>query len=131
MEPAVAVNCAVAEPEATVTAAGTVSAALVLDSDTLAPPDPAAFDKVTVQVEAAPDKRLSGKHDTAATTTAVAPPTLQYPTSRQPLTDPPRSTASINIAFSPSNALLKPIGNVKTRELPLFWIVVPFKSTVH
>jgi hypothetical protein len=131
MEPAVAANCAVAEPEATVTAAGTVSAARLLDSNTPAPPGPAAFDKVTVPVEVAPDRRLLGKHDTAATTTVVAAPTLQYPTSRHPLIDPPRSTASISIAFSPSNALLKLIGNIKTRESPLSWTVVPFKSTVH
>jgi hypothetical protein len=130
-EPAVAVNSAVADPGATVTAAGTVSAAMLLDSDTLAPPVPAAFDRVTVQVELAPDKRLLGKHDSAATATAVAPPTLQYPSSRHPLIDPPRSTAIISIALSPSNALLKLIGNIKTRALPLSWTVVPFKSTVH
>jgi hypothetical protein len=76
MEPAVAVNRAVAAPEATVTAAGTVSAALVLDSDTLAPPDPAAFDKTTVQVETAPDRRLIGEHDTAATTVGATKPML-------------------------------------------------------
>jgi hypothetical protein len=89
MEPAVAVKRAVAEPEATVTAAGTVSAARLLESNTLAPQGPPAFDKVTVQVEVAPDQRLLGKHDTAATPTPAAAPTLQSPNSRQPLIDPP------------------------------------------
>ena len=63
MVPAVAVNCPLAEPEATVTVAGTVRAARLLKSDTAAPPEPAAFDRVTVQVELAPDKRLLGAHD--------------------------------------------------------------------
>jgi hypothetical protein len=76
MVPAVAVNCAVAEPEATVTAAGTVRAARLLESDTGTPPEPAAFDRVTVQVELAPDKRLLGKHDIAFTTVGATKPTL-------------------------------------------------------
>ena len=68
MEPAMAVNCAVAEPEATVTAAGTVRAARLLESETGTTPEPATLDRVTVQVELAPDKRLLGKHDIALTT---------------------------------------------------------------
>jgi hypothetical protein len=76
MEPAVAVNCAVAEPEATVTAAGTVSAAGLLESETGTPPEPATFDRVTVQVELAPDKRLSGEHDIAFTIVGATKPML-------------------------------------------------------
>jgi hypothetical protein len=65
----VAVNVAVVLPATTVTEAGTVNAAALLDSVTVAPP---VFDTVTVQVELPPDPRLAGAHVSALTTVAVA-----------------------------------------------------------
>jgi hypothetical protein len=56
-------------PEATVTDAGTVSTAALLDRLTVAPP---VFDTVTVQVELPPDPRLAGLHVSPLTTVAVA-----------------------------------------------------------
>ena len=64
-----AVNVAVVLPATTVTEAGTVNAAALLDSVTVAPP---IFDTVTVQVELPPDPRLAGAHVSALTTVAVA-----------------------------------------------------------
>jgi len=55
--PAVAVNVAVVLVDPTVTEAGTVSVAALLDSATVAPP---VFDTVTVQVETAPEARVVG-----------------------------------------------------------------------
>ena len=52
-------NVAVVLPDATVTAAGTVNEAALLDSVTTAPP---VFDTVTVHVELPPDPRLAGVH---------------------------------------------------------------------
>ena len=60
-----------AEPDATVTLPGTVNAATLLDSDTAAPPAPAAFDRFTVQVELPPGARLAGEHPTELTRTAA------------------------------------------------------------
>ena len=67
--PAVAANVAVVLPDPTVTAAGTVSAAALVDRLTVAPP---AFDTVTVHVELPPDPRLVGLHVSPLTTVAVA-----------------------------------------------------------
>ena len=67
--PAVAVNVAVVLPAPTVTEAGTVNAAALLDSVTVAPP---VFDTVNVHVELAPDPRLAGLHVSPLTTVAVA-----------------------------------------------------------
>jgi len=53
----VAVNVAVVLVDPTVTEAGTVSVAELLDSVTVAPP---VFDIVTVQVEVAPEARVVG-----------------------------------------------------------------------
>ena len=53
-------NVAVVPPPGTVTLAGTVAAALVLDSDTTAPPAGAALLSVTLPVEAFPPIRLAG-----------------------------------------------------------------------
>src|SRR5712692_852024 len=64
MEPAVAVNVALLEPEATKTVDGTVSVGVLLDSATLAPVVPAGWDSVTVHVVNAPDARVPGVHDT-------------------------------------------------------------------
>ena len=66
--PAVAVNVAVVEPDATVTDTGTVSNPLLLLSETEAPPEPAAFDNVTVQDEPAPEVRLVGLQESWLTT---------------------------------------------------------------
>src|ERR1035441_3619863 len=67
--PAVAVKFAVVDPAATVTDPGTVSAAVLLDSDTVPPP---VFVSVTVQVLAPPVPSVDGVHDTALTVTAAA-----------------------------------------------------------
>ena len=57
--PAAAVNVAVVLPDATVTDAGTVNEAALLDRVTTAPP---VFDTVAVHVELPPDPRLAGEH---------------------------------------------------------------------
>jgi hypothetical protein len=75
-KPCVAVNSPIWEPEATVTAAGTVSAALVLDSDTLAPPGPATFDSRSMQVKVTCDDRLLTKQDSSIPTVKVTKPML-------------------------------------------------------
>jgi len=61
MAPAVAVNVAVVPSAATVTEAGTLKSELLLSSRTVAPPDAAAADSVTVQLEVAPAPRLTGE----------------------------------------------------------------------
>jgi hypothetical protein len=65
----VAVKVAVVLPEPTITEAGTVNAAALLASVTVAPP---VFDTVTVHVELAPDPRLASTHVNPLTTLAVA-----------------------------------------------------------
>lgn len=55
---AVALNVAVAEPDATVTEAGTVSSALLLESVTLVPPAGAVCVSVTVHCDDPPPLRL-------------------------------------------------------------------------
>ena len=69
MVPAVAVKVAVVLAAATVTDAGTVNAAALSDSVTVAPP---VFDTVTVHVALPPDPRLAGVHVSPLTTVAVA-----------------------------------------------------------
>jgi hypothetical protein len=66
--PAVAVKVAVVLPDPTVTEAGTVSAAALLNSVTVAPP---VFDTVTVQVALPPDARLAGLHVTPLSSTGA------------------------------------------------------------
>jgi len=66
--PAVAVKFAVVAPAVTATDAGTVSAALLEESPTEAPPLSAAEDNATVQVVAAPDAMELGEHDRLETT---------------------------------------------------------------
>ena len=61
--PAVAVKFAVVVPAATVTDAGTGSAALFEERPTEAPPVNAARDKVTVQVEVPPKVTELGEQD--------------------------------------------------------------------
>ena len=60
--PAVAENVVVVAPAGTVTEAGTVNVALVLERVIAAPPLGAADDKVTVHVDIAPVPRLAGTH---------------------------------------------------------------------
>src|ERR1035441_1903427 len=66
--PAVAVKFAVVDAAATVTDPGAVSAAVLLDSDTVPPP---VFDSVTVQLLVPPLLSVDGVHDTALTVTAA------------------------------------------------------------
>ena len=66
--PAVAVKLAVVLPDPTVTDAGTVNEAALLERITAAP---LAFDTVTVQVEAAAEPRLVGLHASPLTTVDV------------------------------------------------------------
>ncbi len=61
--PAVAVKFAVVAPALTVTEAGTVSAVLLEESPTEAPPVRAAEDNVTVQMLPEPDATELGEHD--------------------------------------------------------------------
>jgi hypothetical protein len=58
----VAVKLPVVAPAATVTDAGTVSAALFEESATAAPPTGAAAESVTVQLEDPPDTTVAGEH---------------------------------------------------------------------
>jgi hypothetical protein len=58
--PALAVKLAMRAPAATVTDPGTVSAAVLLDSANVNPPEPAGLDSVTIHVEASPEVRLAG-----------------------------------------------------------------------
>ena len=67
--PAVAVNVAVVLPDATVTEAGTVNAAALLDMVAAAP---AVFDKVTVHVATAPDIKFTGLHVKLLTTVGTS-----------------------------------------------------------
>ncbi len=69
--PVVALKLAVVDPAATVTDAGTVSAAWLLLSDTDAPPVGAAFDNVTAQELVALDPRLVGLHTSELTNTGA------------------------------------------------------------
>ena len=76
MFPAVAVKTALMAPDATKTDVGTVSAGKLLDSVTVAPPEPAAWDKVAVHVEIAPELRLAGAHDNELSTTEELEPEM-------------------------------------------------------
>jgi hypothetical protein len=60
----VAANVAVLEPAATVTDAGTVSVVLLTESASDKPPLGAAAERVTVQLELAPETMLDGEHCT-------------------------------------------------------------------
>lgn len=67
----VTVKLAVVAPAPTVTLAGTVAAALLLDRVTAAPPDGAGALKVTVAVEELPPPIFAGLSDTAESLTPV------------------------------------------------------------
>jgi hypothetical protein len=60
--PAIAENVAIVVPAATVTEAGTVKSSVLLDNATLAPPEGAGDESVTVHVELAPIPRLVAAH---------------------------------------------------------------------
>jgi hypothetical protein len=60
----VAVKFADEDPAGTITEAGTLSIALLLESDTVAPPAEAGCAKVTVQVEVLAELRMAGLHAT-------------------------------------------------------------------
>ena len=62
----VAANVAVVDPAVTVTLAGTVADALLLDSVTTAPPEGAPVVSVTVPVDPVPPTTLAGLTDTDA-----------------------------------------------------------------
>ena len=79
MVPALALNVAKVAAAATVTDEGTVSAALLLDSEMLAPPAGAAFDNVTVQVLLAFEFKLAGEHATDDTKTGATRPIAAVP----------------------------------------------------
>ncbi|HXK02755.1 MAG TPA: hypothetical protein VMS37_10155, partial [Verrucomicrobiae bacterium] len=66
-EPADAEKLAVFDPAATLTVAGTVRLVLLLESETLMVVEPAALDKVTVQVDDPPVVRLVGVQDSRLT----------------------------------------------------------------
>ena len=82
MVPALALKVAEADDAATVTEAATVSAALLLDSEMLAPPAGAAFDNVTVQLLLAFDPKLLGEQateDNSTGATRLIPAVLVLP----------------------------------------------------
>jgi hypothetical protein len=62
--PTVAVKGALAWPEVTVTFGGTVMLVLLLDSVTIAPPEGAGADKVTVQFDEPGAVTVAGEHAT-------------------------------------------------------------------
>lgn len=72
MAPAVAVKVAEVAPAATVTVGGTVSAAALLDSETTAPPAPAALLRLTLQVAVPDEDRLVGAQPSAAGTVGAS-----------------------------------------------------------
>jgi len=63
----VAVKFAELAPDTTLTEAGTVNAAALLERVTVIPPEPAACDNVTEHADVPPELRLIGLHDTALT----------------------------------------------------------------
>jgi len=77
--PVVAWKVAVVAAAATVTEAGTVSAVTLLDRDTTAPPDGAAWVSVTVQALLPLAPRLVGVQTTEETRTAASTLMLAVP----------------------------------------------------
>jgi len=88
MVPLVAVNVFEVDPAATVSDVGTVNRALLLDNDTVVPPDGAAWFRVTVQVLEALDPRLAGLQESAETWGRVAPPVTTPPVAENPIAVP-------------------------------------------
>jgi hypothetical protein len=69
--PAVAVNGAVLAPAATLIEAATLKAVLLLESETVAPPEGATWLRVTVHVEGLAEANVVGLQAREETTTAV------------------------------------------------------------
>ena len=88
MAPLVAENVFEVDPAATVSDVGTVNRALLLDNDTVVPPDGAAWFRVTVQVLEALDPRLAGLQESAETWGRVAPPVTTPPVAENPIAVP-------------------------------------------
>ena len=76
MVPAVALNVAVVAAAATLTEAGTVNSALLLDKETEMPPAGATLESVTVQVEAAAVPKVEGAHASELTSTGAVRDTV-------------------------------------------------------
>jgi hypothetical protein len=78
-DPVVTVNIALASPAVTVTLAGTVAAALLLERETDAPPPGASWFSVTVPVEDAPPLTLPGLSIIEYSAGGPGPPPPPYP----------------------------------------------------
>jgi hypothetical protein len=85
--PAVAVKLAEVAPAATVAEAGTAKAALLLESVTLAPPEAAAWDRVTVQLEVPPEVTEVGEHCKAEGVTVAVGVIVSDAAAEVPLSD--------------------------------------------
>ena len=95
--PAVAVKLAVVAPAATVTDAGTVSAALLSETVTLEPPAGAAAERLTVQFDLAPEARAAGVHCREETETVEL--TLMTPPLAETLTAAPAGDAPTTLVM--------------------------------
>ena len=124
MVPAVAVKVVLVDPEATVTDAGTVSEVVLLDKVTAAPPVPAAFDRVTVQLALPFELSEVGLHDTALTTVVadsvidavfVEPFSLAVTTAVWPLLMVPAVALKV-VAVEPEGTVTEP-GTVSSELL--------------
>jgi hypothetical protein len=69
--PATALKEADVAPDGTLIEDGTCSAFVLLDSATITPPEPAACDRVTVQLAFPPEYRLAEPHDNIVTDTVA------------------------------------------------------------
>jgi hypothetical protein len=105
--PAVAVNVADMEPAGIGTLAGTVKTGRLLESVTVAPPEPAAWAKLTVQADVVPEFSADGAQDTDVKAGVPAEPTVALnSTGANPL------TAAITFAIAPTD----PAPNVKVTD---------------
>ena len=118
--PPLAVNVAAVAPDATVTLAGTIRAAgALLASETLAPPLPAAFEIVTVQLAAPEDARLVLAHcsDVIVVDTVTDNPveTLDAPTVAVTVTlwsEVTAAAVAVNVAVFAPDATVTDAGTV-------------------
>ena len=118
--PVVTLKVAVAAPAATVTEAGTVRTALLLDKVTSAPPVGAAPDRVTVQVEELEPLRLEGLQDKELTVGKETPEVTVPPTPVRPMEEPVAEAATVLV--TPMDMLVTPEATVR-----LMTATVPFK----
>lgn len=102
--PTVAVKLAVVAPEATVTDAGRLTAALLLESDTTAPPLGAACVIVTVHVDVLPELTVAGLQPTLLRLVVEPPLTAMLPP--VPLAESPVPLAA------PADTLVTPMFTV-------------------